>query len=166
MKIWWCQELDDDCGMFVVANTPSKAKYLYSQEAGCQYTDVRYHCVVKDADAYKEETLPDTKDIVLQRHGLHYFDEYYQPIKNHDCLDTTLVAVKPVVEEEEFVYYGQVNYFGYEEAKIGKTTGSAVCFVNKKLGSKIRFHKPHPEHYIKKYLMKQIKDSLEKEGLI
>ena len=59
-----------------------------------------------------------------------------------------------------------LNYFGYEEAKIGKTTGSAVCFVNKKLGSKIRFHKPHPEHYIKKYLMKQFKDSLEKEGLI
>lgn len=59
-----------------------------------------------------------------------------------------------------------LKHFGYDEVKIGKTTGSAVCFVNKKLGSKIRFHKPHPEHYIKKYLMKQIKDSLEKEGLI
>ena len=99
MKIWWCHELDDYYGMFVVANTPSKAKYLYSQEVNCKYTDVRYHCVVKDADAYKEETLSDTKDIVLQRHGLHYFDEYYQPIKNHDCIDTTLVTVEPVFKK-------------------------------------------------------------------
>lgn len=136
MKIWWCQELDDDCGMFVVANTPSKAKYLYSQEAGCQYTDVRYHCVVKDADAYKEETLSDTKDIVLQRHGLHYFNEDHEPIKNHDCLDTTLVTVKPVVEEEEFVYYGQVKYFGYEEPvfkklKVKHTVDTPACKVCK-----------------------------------
>ena len=120
MKIWWCQELDDDCGMFVVANTPSKAKYLYSQEVNCKYTDVRYHCVVKDADAYKEETLPDTKDIVLQRHGLHYFNEYHEPIKNHDCLDTTLVAVKPVVEEEEPVF---------KKLKVKHTVDTPACKV-------------------------------------
>ena len=136
MKIWWCQELDEDFGMFVAANAPSKAKYLYSQEAECRYTDVRYHCVVKDADIDVEETLSDTKDMVLQRHGLHYLNEYREPIKNHDCVDTTLVTVKPVVEEEEFVYYGQVNYFGYDEPvfkklKIKHTVDTPACKVCK-----------------------------------
>lgn len=82
--------------------------------------------------------------------------------------------IKKIIEEflkqgNNFEYQNLVamlNYFGYKESKIGKTTGSAVCFVNEKTGAKIRFHKPHPDHYIKKYLMKQIKQELEKEGVL
>lgn len=42
----------------------------------------------------------------------------------------------------DFVYddlVAMLNYFGYEEAKIGKTTGSAVCFVNKNWVRKFDF---------------------------
>lgn len=82
--------------------------------------------------------------------------------------------IKKIIEEflkqgNNFEYQNLVamlNYFGYKEAKIGKTIGSAVCFVNEKTGAKIRFHKPHPDRYIKKYLMRQIKQELEKEGVL
>lgn len=82
--------------------------------------------------------------------------------------------IKKIIEEflkqgSNFEYQDLVamlNYFGFKEAKIGKTTGSAVCFVNEKTGAKIRFHKPHPDNCIKKYLMKQIKQELEKKGIL
>ena len=59
-----------------------------------------------------------------------------------------------------------LNQFGLYEIQIGKTTGSAVCFSSKDNVIKIRFHKPHPDKYMKKYVMKQIKEMLEKEGLL
>ena len=55
---------------------------------------------------------------------------------------------------------------GFVEQKRGHTTGSAVCFVHSSIGLPVRFHKPHPGHIIKTYLMKQIKEILKKEGLL
>lgn len=115
MNIYWCHELDDDYGMFVAANTPSKAKYLFSDEDGCAYKDVRYHCVKKNAITNKEETLPRLEEYILQVNGLHYLDENRLPIKNHECVDTQLVPVSPVLEGVSYVYYGTINRYGYDE---------------------------------------------------
>ena len=59
-----------------------------------------------------------------------------------------------------------LNQLGFYETQLGKTTGSAVCFSSKDNAVKIRFHKLHPDKYMKKYVMKQIKEMLEKKGLL
>lgn len=59
-----------------------------------------------------------------------------------------------------------LNSLGFREERTGHATGSAVCFVHKDTGFPIRFHKLHPGNIIKSYLMKQIKLTLEKEGLL
>ena len=52
-----------------------------------------------------------------------------------------------------------LGYFGFEEVKIGKTSGSRVKFENKD-GVPILLHKPHPSGIMKKYQLKQIKELL------
>lgn len=56
--------------------------------------------------------------------------------------------------------------FGYSEDKIGKTSGSAVRFTRKESDIPIRFHKPHPQKNVKKYILRYIKETLESEGLL
>jgi predicted RNA binding protein YcfA (HicA-like mRNA interferase family) len=53
-----------------------------------------------------------------------------------------------------------LEYFGFEEVKKGKTSGSRVKFENRE-GVPILLHKPHPSGIMKKYQMKQIKEVLE-----
>lgn len=53
-----------------------------------------------------------------------------------------------------------LGYFGYENVKKGKTSGSRVKFENKE-GIPIMLHKPHPSGILKKYQMRQIKELLE-----
>ena len=52
-----------------------------------------------------------------------------------------------------------LGYFGYEEVKSGKTSGSRIKFVNSK-NDQIRFHRPHPTGIMKCYQLKQIKEKL------
>lgn len=52
-----------------------------------------------------------------------------------------------------------LGYFGFEEVKIGKTSGSRVKFENSE-GVPVMLHKPHPSGIMKKYQMKQIKETL------
>ncbi|MBI4690796.1 MAG: type II toxin-antitoxin system HicA family toxin [Nitrospirae bacterium] len=56
--------------------------------------------------------------------------------------------------------------FGYEEAKIGKTSGSRVAFINHKTKHIIRLHKPHPKPELKHYQINDIEDELKKMGVI
>lgn len=53
-----------------------------------------------------------------------------------------------------------LGYFGFEEVKKGKTSGSRVKFENGK-GVPIMLHKPHPSGIMKQYQMKQIRELLE-----
>lgn len=53
-----------------------------------------------------------------------------------------------------------LGYFGFENVKKGKTSGSRVKFENKE-GIPIMLHKPHPSGILKKYQMRQIKELLE-----
>lgn len=53
-----------------------------------------------------------------------------------------------------------LGYFGFEEVKKGKTSGSRVKFENE-VGVPIMLHKPHPSGIMKNYQLKQIKETLE-----
>ncbi len=55
-----------------------------------------------------------------------------------------------------------LKYFGYTELTMGKTSGSAKKFKN----DLINFHKPHPGNIIKSYVINQIIEKLERNGLI
>lgn len=52
-----------------------------------------------------------------------------------------------------------LGYFGYQEVKTGMTAGSRVRFENEE-GVTIMLHKPHPSGIMKKYQMKQIRETL------
>ena len=54
-----------------------------------------------------------------------------------------------------------LKYFGYSEL----TTGSAKKFKNEN-NDLINFHKPHPGNIIKSYVINQIIEKLERNGLI
>ena len=53
-----------------------------------------------------------------------------------------------------------LGYFGFNEVKKGKTSGSRVKFENDD-GVPIMLHKPHPSGIMKRYQMKQIQEILE-----
>jgi hypothetical protein len=55
---------------------------------------------------------------------------------------------------------------GYEESNKGKTSGSAVSFLNKTIGSVIMMHKPHNPDILKPYQLKGIIEELENNNLI
>lgn len=52
-----------------------------------------------------------------------------------------------------------LGYFGFEEVKIGKTSGSRVKFENSE-GVPVMLHKPHPSGIMKKYQIRQVKEIL------
>ncbi len=58
-----------------------------------------------------------------------------------------------------------LKYFGYTELTMGKTSGSAKKFKNDK-NDLINFHKPHAGNIIKSYVINQIIEKLERNGLI
>jgi len=52
-----------------------------------------------------------------------------------------------------------LGYYGFTEVKKGKTSGSRVKFINED-GVPIYMHKPHPSGILKKYQLKNVKDTL------
>ncbi len=52
-----------------------------------------------------------------------------------------------------------LRYFGFDEIKKGKTSGSRVKFINED-NVPINLHKPHPSGIMKKYQLKQVKEIL------
>ena len=58
-----------------------------------------------------------------------------------------------------------LNGFGYHEYNAGKTSGSRVRFIHESHGD-IMLHKPHPLPELKRYIINQIIDQLNKEGLL
>ena len=59
-----------------------------------------------------------------------------------------------------------LTLFNYTEDNVGKTSGSAVRFINKKTKHIIRIHKPHPENILKMYVINYVIDEFKKEGVI
>ena len=56
--------------------------------------------------------------------------------------------------------------FGFKVSNAGKTSGSAVRFINGKTGHIIRLHKPHPSPVLKQYLIKFIVNELKQGGYL
>jgi len=50
--------------------------------------------------------------------------------------------------------------FGYKEEQRGRTSGSAIAFLNEKLNDKIMIHKPHPQKEVKKYVLDLVIEKL------
>lgn len=59
-----------------------------------------------------------------------------------------------------------LNSIGYSESNKGKTSGSAVAFVNRGNSHIIRLHKPHPKNILKTYQVDMVIEELKKENLI
>lgn len=59
-----------------------------------------------------------------------------------------------------------LTYFGYKESQRGKTSGSAVAFINHGTGHIIRLHKPHPKPVLKRYQTEEVIEALKEKGLI
>lgn len=58
-----------------------------------------------------------------------------------------------------------LSFFGYAKSNKGKTSGSRVIYKNG-TGRPIMLHKPHPGNIVKSYALKQVRDELEKAGLL
>lgn len=56
--------------------------------------------------------------------------------------------------------------FGYNELKLGKTSGSRVAFMNEKTKHIIRLHKPHPLKILKAYQIDLILVELKSKGYL
>lgn len=59
-----------------------------------------------------------------------------------------------------------LNSFGYNELKLGKTSGSRVAFFNEETKHIIRLHKPHPLKILKAYQIDLIIDELKSKGYL
>lgn len=58
------------------------------------------------------------------------------------------------------------SQFGYEQFSKGKTAGSRVKLVNKEKKLSYNIHKPHPDKYIKGYVMRQVLEYLTENKFI
>ncbi len=56
--------------------------------------------------------------------------------------------------------------FGYDELKLGKTSGSRVAFMNEGTRHIIRLHKPHPLKILKTYQIDLILEELKSKGYL
>ena len=58
-----------------------------------------------------------------------------------------------------------LSTFGYTRNDKGKTSGSRIAYTGEGLPP-ILLHRPHPGNVLKQYQLKQIRELLEKEGLL
>lgn len=58
-----------------------------------------------------------------------------------------------------------LKQLGFSKSDKGRTSGSRVAFISRENGV-IIMHKPHPDNALREYQIKQLRDMLEKEGLI
>ena len=81
-----------------------------------------------------------------------------------DKLIRKLLGIPKDLTFEELVML--LKYFGFEEVKSGRTSGSAVKFKNCKTKRIIYLHKPHPSNIVKKYILLYVIEELEKGGYL
>lgn len=55
--------------------------------------------------------------------------------------------------------------YGFVLGNKGATSGSRVVFRNERLNLSYIAHKPHPGNIVKGYVMKQVRDFIERNGL-
>lgn len=56
--------------------------------------------------------------------------------------------------------------FGYQEVKVGKTSGSRAAFFNEKHKNIIRLYRPHPSNVLKRYQLNDVERELKRKGFL
>lgn len=74
MNIYWCNLIDDDCGLFIVAKSRGSAKALFAGIVGEDFTDVRCEIRRKNVDETNEGEI-DLGDHRLKKYDLYYCDD-------------------------------------------------------------------------------------------
>lgn len=59
-----------------------------------------------------------------------------------------------------------LSYFDYRRSNKGKTSGSRVMFTSREHQAKILLHRPHPGNELSKYQVRQLREHIEREGLV
>lgn len=76
MNIYFCHELDELYGLYVIAKTRGRAKAIYAAEEGCEYTAVRTITMRINVNETAEGVLLDN-DPQLKKYDLEYYDLEY-----------------------------------------------------------------------------------------
>lgn len=58
-----------------------------------------------------------------------------------------------------------LKYYGFEEMRSGKQGSSVIKFYNKASDTRIYIHRPHPGNFVKRYILREIINILDKEDL-
>ena len=74
MNIYWCNIVDDDCGLYIVAKSRGSAKALFAGIVGERSTDIRCNLRRKDVNEKNEGEI-DLGDRRLKKYDLYYVDE-------------------------------------------------------------------------------------------
>ncbi|HTE41546.1 MAG TPA: type II toxin-antitoxin system HicA family toxin [Steroidobacteraceae bacterium] len=68
--------------------------------------------------------------------------------------------------DRELTWDEAVTFTRQHGCKLIKNSGSSRIFRHEKTGTKIRLHEPHPEPYLKRYMVEAILDGLKAAGEI
>lgn len=75
MNLYFCREYDDYSGLYILAESPAKAKMLFVGEVGTDYINIRYRTIKKDVGEYKQGVLQVGDEITLDSLGVKYDSE-------------------------------------------------------------------------------------------
>lgn len=74
MNIYFCHEVLENCGLYVVGKTRGSAKVIFANDIGCDFVDVRSILYRKNVDE-KTDGIIDVGDRRLKHYDLYYYDE-------------------------------------------------------------------------------------------
>lgn len=74
MNIYFCCEVLDDSGLYIVAKTRGAAKIIFANEVDCDFVKVRCRLYRKNVDE-KTDGIIDVGDRRLKKYDLYYYDE-------------------------------------------------------------------------------------------
>lgn len=74
MDIYWCNIVDDDSGLYIVAKSRSSAKALFAGIVGERFVDIRCNLCRKDVNEKNEGEI-DLGDRRLEKYDLYYRGE-------------------------------------------------------------------------------------------
>lgn len=74
MNIYWCNIVDDDNGLYIVAKSSGSAKAMFAGIVGEKFIDIRCAICRKNVDEKNEGEI-DLGDRRLKKYDLYYCDE-------------------------------------------------------------------------------------------
>lgn len=80
-----------------------------------------------------------------------------------DKLIEKFLNIPKDLEWTEFIKI--LSHYGFTVVPKGITGGSRRCFKNNN-GLKLYFHEPHPSNIVKTYAIRQVIETLKKEGIL